>query len=51
MPSSSELFIGPTTYRRFMDTFNRLYTAKAKHRTESVNRLKYGISLLIILLQ
>ena len=40
-PTTSELFIGPTTYRRFMDTFRSIYTQKALERTENVARLKW----------
>ena len=37
----TELFVGPLTYRRFMDTFKMLYTSKTKERKEMVEKLKW----------
>ncbi len=39
-PSVGELYVGPTTYGRFMDTFQHIYEFKSKNRTETVNKLK-----------
>ena len=39
-PGKSELYVGPTTYCRFMDTFKRIYAQRAQQRTEKVSRLK-----------
>ena len=38
--SKNEVYVGPTTYRRFMECFRYLYTSKAQERTESVEQLK-----------
>merc|ERR550532_726387 len=43
-PTTSELFIGPTTFRRFMDTFKSLYNAKAEERTEKVTKFRRVIA-------
>ena len=38
--AKNEVYVGPMTYRRFMDCFKYLYTSKAQERTESVEQLK-----------
>ena len=44
-PIAGQLYVGPTTYRRFMTTFHRLYADKAKIRTETVNKLKWVLKV------
>ena len=39
--SMNELFVGPTTFWRFLSTLEHLYNDKAVCRTKTVNRLKY----------
>ncbi|XP_067674368.1 uncharacterized protein [Haliotis asinina] len=46
VPAKNEVFVGPTTYRRFMDCFHYLYTHKAADRTEVVEKLKKLLSTL-----
>ena len=36
----SELYVGPTIFYRFMETFRRIYNEKAQLRTEEVLMLK-----------
>ncbi|CAG5121561.1 unnamed protein product, partial [Candidula unifasciata] len=36
----NEIYVGPTSYRRFMDTFRHLYLNKKKERTASFEKLK-----------
>lgn len=38
--ASSEIYVGPTTYKRFLDTFKRIYSEKAEERTQTIDRLK-----------
>ncbi|XP_070190368.1 uncharacterized protein [Littorina saxatilis] len=38
--AKNEVYIGPTTYRRFMQSFKYLYTSKALERTQAVEQLK-----------
>ncbi|XP_071954985.1 uncharacterized protein [Antedon mediterranea] len=45
-PGKHELFIGPRTFRRFMDCFKYLYTTKSKENTTKVNQLKKTLSCL-----
>ena len=40
VPAKNELFVGPHTYKRFMDCLRYTYTLKAKRRTQTVCRLK-----------
>ncbi|XP_064629693.1 uncharacterized protein LOC135488785 isoform X2 [Lineus longissimus] len=42
----NQVFVGPMTYRRFMDTFNYLYRLKSKDRTEKVTRLQKVLTAL-----
>ncbi|OWF37572.1 Dynein heavy chain 5, axonemal [Mizuhopecten yessoensis] len=42
--AKNEVYIGPTTYRRFMECFKYLYNEKAKERTSTVDQLKKVIS-------
>jgi hypothetical protein len=39
-PTASEVYIGPITYRRFMETFHRIYASKSRERIEKVEKLK-----------
>ena len=42
---SSEPFVGPTTFRRCMDTFRTLYTSKSQERTTTASIYKWGLGL------
>ncbi|XP_076466964.1 uncharacterized protein LOC143298129 [Babylonia areolata] len=44
--AKNEVYVGPTTYRRFMESFKYLYTSKAQQRTESVEQLKKVLATL-----
>jgi len=41
MKAKNEVYVGPTTYRRFMEAFRYLYNEKSKERTMTVDKLKY----------
>ncbi|XP_071504103.1 dynein axonemal heavy chain 5-like [Diadema antillarum] len=45
-PGKQELFVGPRTFRRFMDCFRHIYTTKSKDNTAKVGRLKKALSCL-----
>ncbi|XP_033113255.1 dynein heavy chain 5, axonemal-like isoform X2 [Anneissia japonica] len=45
-PGKHELFVGPRTFRRFMDCFKYLYTTKSKENTTKVNQLKKALACL-----
>ena len=49
--SMNELFVGPTTFWRFLSTLEHLYNDKAVCRTKTVNRLKYVLGGHVISLQ
>lgn len=38
--AKNEVFVGPTSFRRFMECFRYLYTVKSKERTDTVDQLK-----------
>jgi hypothetical protein len=38
--AKNEVYIGPTTFRRFMECFRCLYNNKSKERTQDVEQLK-----------
>ncbi|XP_052708586.1 uncharacterized protein LOC128183562 isoform X10 [Crassostrea angulata] len=40
MKAKNETYVGPTTFRRFMETFKYLYNLKSQERTETVDQLK-----------
>ncbi|KAL5010133.1 hypothetical protein ScPMuIL_012438 [Solemya velum] len=40
LKAKNEVFVGPTTFKRFMDCFKYLYTMKARERTQKVEQLK-----------
>ncbi|XP_025098007.1 LOW QUALITY PROTEIN: dynein gamma chain, flagellar outer arm-like [Pomacea canaliculata] len=44
--ASNEVYVGPNTYRRFMDCFKYLYVTKSQQRTESVEQLKKVLTTL-----
>ncbi|XP_059166583.1 dynein axonemal heavy chain 8-like [Physella acuta] len=44
--AKNEVYIGPTTYRRFMETFRFLYSLKSDDRTRRVEQLKKVITTL-----
>ncbi|XP_055889444.1 dynein axonemal heavy chain 8-like isoform X3 [Biomphalaria glabrata] len=44
--SKNEVYVGPTTYRKFMETFKYLYLWKSGERTKAVEQLKKVISTL-----
>ncbi|XP_053397319.1 dynein axonemal heavy chain 5-like isoform X6 [Mercenaria mercenaria] len=44
--AKNEVFVGPTTFRRFMDSFKYLYTVKSKERTQTVDQLKKVLATL-----
>lgn len=44
--AKNEVYVGPTTFRRFMDSFQHLYTSKAQERTDSVEQLKKVLATL-----
>ncbi|ESO89151.1 hypothetical protein LOTGIDRAFT_229063 [Lottia gigantea] len=39
-PGKNEVYVGPTTYRRFKESFRWLYNIKSKERTQVVEQLK-----------
>lgn len=45
MKAKNETYVGPTTFRRFMETFKYLYNLKSQERTETVDQLKSVVSL------
>ncbi|KAK6187606.1 hypothetical protein SNE40_005595 [Patella caerulea] len=45
-PAKNEVYVGPTTYHRFKESFRCLYTKKAKQRTEEVEQLKKVLATL-----
>lgn len=45
MKAKNETYVGPTTFRRFMETFKYLYNLKSQERTETVDQLKSEVSL------
>ncbi|KAL4232681.1 hypothetical protein ACF0H5_007369 [Mactra antiquata] len=44
--AKNEVFVGPTTFRRFMDCFRYLYTVKSRERTQTVDQLKKVLATL-----
>ncbi|GFN75495.1 dynein beta chain, ciliary [Plakobranchus ocellatus] len=44
--AKNEVYVGPTTYRRFMECFRYLYFKKADERTRSVEQLKKVLATL-----
>ncbi|XP_041355189.1 dynein gamma chain, flagellar outer arm-like isoform X3 [Gigantopelta aegis] len=46
LTARNEIYVGPTTYKRFMDCFHHLYSKKSKERTEVVEKLKKVIATL-----
>ncbi|XP_074662754.1 uncharacterized protein LOC141915202 [Tubulanus polymorphus] len=42
----NEVFVGPLTYRRFMNTFYHIYNKKSIERTETVEKLKKVLAAL-----
>ncbi|XP_041462850.1 dynein heavy chain 8, axonemal-like [Lytechinus variegatus] len=45
-PGKQELFVGPRTFRRFMDCFRYIYNNKSKENTAKVGRLKKALNCL-----
>lgn len=45
MKAKNETYVGPTTFRRFMETFKYLYNLKSQERTETVDQLKSVLPL------
>ncbi|CAL1527205.1 unnamed protein product [Lymnaea stagnalis] len=44
--AKNEIYVGPTTYRRLMETFRYLYFLKSEERTRSVEQLKKVLATL-----
>ncbi|XP_035829673.1 dynein heavy chain 5, axonemal isoform X2 [Aplysia californica] len=44
--AKNEVYVGPTTYRRFMESFRYLYQWKSEERTKTVEQLKKVITTL-----
>ncbi|XP_052807484.1 dynein axonemal heavy chain 5-like isoform X7 [Mya arenaria] len=44
--AKNEMFVGPTTFRRFMESFRYLYTVKSRDRTHNVDQLKKVLATL-----
>ncbi|BFZ10052.1 hypothetical protein BsWGS_13093 [Bradybaena similaris] len=42
----NEVYVGPTSYRRFMETFRHLYLHKTKERTTSFDKLRKTLATL-----
>ena len=40
MPGKHEIFIGPRTFRRFLDAFRYIYSTKSKENTARVGQLR-----------
>merc|ERR1711974_178552 len=44
--AKNEVYVGPTTYRRFMECFRYLYQCKSAERTKTVEQLKKVLATL-----
>ncbi|XP_071801693.1 uncharacterized protein [Asterias amurensis] len=46
MPGKHEIFIGPRTFRRFLDAFRYIYSTKSKENTARVGQLRKALACL-----